>query len=164
MEELPISVCRVDTPEGTKDYVVCIPEEEACSRGLPPEATLGVLLRPLASGEHLTPSVFAPNRVFVEFMHEVIARRGPELPGLVASAQRQGTGWVYIIDQRTRTPAGPIPAEDIVGVFEVRDHALVGGSYRANPNHKLLSSGGFVRLERELQACLLDELATRCRS
>lgn len=104
MTKLPINVCRVDTPEGTKDYVTCLSHERVFERGLPGEAIIGVLLRPLEAGEAITPEVFARNRLFVDFMHSVIARRGPQLAGLIAEARRQGQGWVVVVDQRTRTP------------------------------------------------------------
>ena len=93
-EELPISVCRVRTSDGWKDYVTCVHHQTAFARGLTPEAIIGVLLRPMDEVAAITPEVFARNRVFVEFLHGVIARRGPGLPGLVAEARRQGEGWV----------------------------------------------------------------------
>ena len=40
-----------------------------------------------------------------------VARCGATLSGLIAEARRQGDGWVYIIDQRTRNPQGHIPPE-----------------------------------------------------
>jgi hypothetical protein len=131
MAELPIGICRVDTPEGDKDYVTCLPHEHMFAHGLPPEAIVGVLLRPLEPGEAITPAVFARNRIFVDFMHEAIARRGPGLPGLIAEAQRQGNGWIYIIDQRTPDPKGRIPPEDIVGGFAVEGGQIVAGSSSA---------------------------------
>jgi hypothetical protein len=159
MLELSIHVCRVDTPEGPKDYITCLGLEQVFAKGLPREAIIGVLLRPLETGENITPAVFARNSVFVEFMHSVIARRGPELPGLLAEAKRQGDGWVYIIDRRTRTPRGPVPPRDIVGWFEVKAGQIVPDSYRASPKHMILSSDGFFRLGSELQPCLLEELS-----
>jgi hypothetical protein len=131
------------------------------AHGLPPEAIVGVLLRPLEPGEASTPALFARNRVFVDFMHEVIARRGPGLPGLIAEARRQGTGWVYIIDQRTPDPNGRVPPEDIVGGFAVEGGQIVAGSYQRSPKHQILSPAGFFRLGSELQACLLEELTTK---
>lgn len=160
MAELSISVCRVDTADGAKDYVTCLPHEQVFARGLPAEAIIGVLLRPLGPGEAITQAVFARNRVFVDFLHGVIARRGPALPGLIAEAQRQGEGWVYIIDQRTRNPQGHIPPEDIVGVFAVQGGRVVADSYQRCPRHLILSADGFFRLEAGLQACLLEELAS----
>jgi hypothetical protein len=158
---LPINVCRVHTPDGVKDYVTCVPHETAFKRGLVPEAVIGVLLQPVDQVAAITPEVFARNRVFVDFLHEVIARRGPGLPGLVAEARRQGDGWVYIIDQRTRDPRGHIPPEDIVGVFAVQGGRVVPDSYQRSPKHLILSADGFFRLDAELQACLLEELAAR---
>src|SRR5438128_488078 len=132
MAKLPIVVYCADTPDGAKDYVSCLPHEQVFARGLVPEAIIGVLLRPLAPGESIIPTVFARNRVFVDFMQGVVARRGPELPGLIAEARRQAEGWVYVIDQRTRTPQGAIPPEDIVGAFEVKGGKVLRDSYHAS--------------------------------
>jgi hypothetical protein len=153
-----MNVCRVQTPDGMKDYVTCLSQERVLERGLPGEAILGVLLRSLESGEAITPEVFARNRVFVDFMHSVIARRGPQLTGLIEEARRQGQGWVYVIDQRTPTPQGAVPPQDIVGVFEVRDGKVVPDSYRPSPKHMILSPDGFFQLGSELEPCLLEEL------
>lgn len=158
MTDLPITVCRVDTPEGPKDYVTCLSHELFFQHGLPAEAIIGVLLRPLESGEAITPNVFARNRVFVEFMHAMIARRGPDLLGLIAEAKRLGEGWVFVVDQRTPTPQGAVPPEDIVGAFKIKNGQVVLGSYQASPKHLILSANGFFRLSSELQSCLLEEL------
>jgi hypothetical protein len=61
----------------------------------------------------------------------------------MAEAARLGNGWVYIIDQRTPTPGGQVPPEDIIGAFEVKDGDILPGSYRASPNHMILSPNGF---------------------
>lgn len=163
MAELQISICRVNTPEGVKDYVTCARQEEVFAHGLIPEAIVGVLLRPLEPGEGITPAVFARNTVFVDFLHEVVARRGPSLPGLMAEAQRQGDGWVYIIDQRTRSPQGHVPPVDLVGAFAVKGGQVVPDSYLRSPKHSILSDDGFFRLGAELQACLLEELTNRAK-
>jgi len=34
MTELPITVCRVDTPEGAKDYVTCLSHDHVFKHGL----------------------------------------------------------------------------------------------------------------------------------
>jgi hypothetical protein len=156
-----VYVCRVDTPEGTREYVTLLPPEAAFAQGLAPEAIVGVLLRPLGPGERITPEVFARNRVFVEFLHAVIARHGPDQPGCRAQAKRLGQGWVYILDQRTPTPGGPVPPEDIIGVFAVKRGEVAPGSYQPSPDHRILSANGFFRLEPGLRACLLRELASR---
>ena len=159
MSDLPITLCRVENPDGVKYYITCLPLEQMCSRGLAPEAIIGILLRPLEPDEVITPAVFAQNRVFMDFLHRVITRHGPELPGLIAEAGRQRNGWLYIIDQRTRTPEGAVPPEDIIGAFEVRGGQIVPDSYRPFPSHMILTEDGFLRLGAELQAFLLQELA-----
>jgi len=157
---LPIRVCRVETPEGMKDYVTCSPHRDLFKRGLAPEEIIGVLQRPLKSGERIAPANFARNRVFVEFMQGVIARRGPTLPGLIAEAKGQGEGLVVVIDRRTPTPTGRVPPEDLVGAFAVSRGALVPGSYKPNPNHAILTANGFFQLGRELQTCLIEALTS----
>jgi hypothetical protein len=131
--ELPIEVYRVITPEGWKDLVSFLPHELAFEGGLQAEAIIGGMRRLLEPGEAITPEVFVPNRVFVDFMHGVIARRITEHPGLITEACRQDEGWVYIIDQRTRTPEGAVSPEDIVGAFEVKGGQVIRGSYQATP-------------------------------
>lgn len=158
MTKSQVHVCRVDTPEGTKDYVTLIPPEVAFSQGLAAEAIVGVLLRPVEEGEQITSEIFARNRAFVDFMHQVIARDGPHQPGCVAEAKRLGEGLVCITDQRTPTPEGPVPSEDIIGVFKVNAGAVSPESYHPNPNHLILSGRGFFRLEPGLQWCLLRAL------
>lgn len=125
------------------------------------EDVVGTLLRPLGPKEAITPEIFAPNAVFTSFLHAVIARHGPDQPGCREEAQRLGEGWIYIIDQRTPTPEGEVPPEDIIGAFEVKKGEVVRGSYRASPKHMILSSDGFFRLDERLQECLLRELANR---
>jgi len=159
MSELAITVCRVRTPEGMKDYVTVLPLEQMLKTGLSPQSIVGVLTAPLGQGERITPTNFVRNRVFVDFLHAVIARAAPEQPGLQAEARRLGNGWVYVFDARTRTPGGPVPPHDIVGAFEVKDGAVVPGSYQPNANHRILSEDGFFRLEPGLQQALLRELA-----
>jgi hypothetical protein len=155
----PIIVCRVSTPEGVRDYVTCVPEQTVFERGLSPEAIIGVLLQPVDRVSSITPAIFARNRVFVDFLHAVIARRAPNLPGLISEARRQENGWVYVIDQRTRTPQGQVLPEDIIGAFEVQGGQLVLNSYQPSAKHQILSADGFFCLGAELQACLLEELA-----
>ena len=162
--ELAIAVCRAHTPDGVKDYVTCSPPGDAFTSGLPSEAILGRLLRPPEPGGRITPAVFEPNPVFADFLHEVIARRGPQVAGLKAEARRQREGWVYLIDQRARTPQGHVPPEDVIGAFEVASGKIVPGSYQRSHKHLVLSNDGFTRLGAELQACLLEELANRMKA
>ncbi|MGH2689833.1 MAG: hypothetical protein ACRDKW_13665 [Actinomycetota bacterium] len=66
-----------------------------------------------------------------------------------------------VIDQRTRTPDGPVPPEDIIGGVKVENGELVVGSYRRNPRHLIFSADGLFRLDAKLHQCLLQELAAK---
>lgn len=159
MTQLPINVFHVDTVEGVKIYVICAPIESAFENGTPGQAILGQLSRPLKPGDSIEPEIFVSNRMFVDFMHQVIREHAPKIDGLKQEAQRQRTGWVYIIDQRTETPAGDVPPEDIVGAFMVSFGQVVPGSYHPNPNHQILTHRGFLQIGPELETVLLEELS-----
>jgi hypothetical protein len=161
MSSETVWVCRVQTPEGPKDYVTLLPPDAVREQGLAPEAIVGELAHPLGMGESIQPENFARNRVFVDFLHEVIARHAPQQPGFQAEARRLGNGWLYLLDQRTPTPQGPVPSEDILGAFQIQNGEVVPGSYQASSRHRILSSSGFFRLEPGLHRCLLQELSAR---
>lgn len=156
---LPITVCEVATPEGKVAYVTLASADEAGRQGLVTQQIIGQLLDPARTEQLFEPDNFARNRAFVEFMHEVIRKHAPGVPGLIDAARAQANGWVFIIDGRTPTPQGPVPPEDIVGGFQVEDGAMIADSYQPNPNHRILSARGFFQLDAALQAHLLDELA-----
>jgi hypothetical protein len=161
MTESSVCVVNVVTPEGAKDYVALTSANAAFSGGLVPEAILGILKRPLIPEEPITPDIFIPNSVFSKFLADVIARYGPEDADLQAEAARIGQGSVVLVDCRTPTPEGPVPPEDIIGVFQVEDGKVLPGSYLASPNHKLLTTDGFFRLNRVLTERLQQELTAQ---
>ena len=94
MTDTPVNLCVVDTSEGEKHYFTVLPLEIVFAKGLIPESIVGVLLRPLAEGESITPGNFARNSIFVKFMHEIIAKYAPLDPGCSEEAKGLGTGWV----------------------------------------------------------------------
>jgi hypothetical protein len=149
---------QADEPQ---DLISVLPPEDVFARGLTPEAIVGKLTSPLGEGEAITPEDFARNRLFVEFLHEVIARHAPELAALRAEARRIGEGWVYVIDARTADPRGRVPPEDTLGAFEVTAGRVVIDSYRRNAKHVTLSKDGFFELDAVLRERLLEELASR---
>jgi hypothetical protein len=149
-------VYRVRIGEGFEDVVSLLPESRVFEKGLAPEAIMGAL----AGGDDAAPLAerFRPHRPFVDLLHDVIATHAPDLPGLLQAAREQGSGWVYVIDDRTPTPEGNVPPHDILGGFEVTDGVVVPGSYQANPNHRLLSSDGIFKLEPRLREHLMKRL------
>jgi hypothetical protein len=151
-------VCRVNTPDGMRDYVTLVTSEIFSSLGLVSEAIVGVLTQPQETVERITPNIFAQNPVFVEFMHDVIARHGPKDSDFQVEARRQHDGWIYVIDQRTPDPAGTVPSEDIVGSFQIVNGKVIPDSYQPNPNHVIVSLRGFFDLGPNLNSALLDEV------
>ena len=149
-------VYRVRLPEGIKDVMSLAPD--AFEAGLRPEAIIGVFTEPVERGAGLAVANFRPNTVFVELLHDVVATQAPTLPDLQAEARRQGSGRVYVIDARTPTPEDQVPPEDIIGGFEVKDGAVVPGSYQAGPKHQIFSSRGLFKLEPTLHARLMERL------
>lgn len=147
---------RVRLPEGEREYVTALPPETVFARGLPGVAIVGAVARGGDEGD-----VFTPNPAFVRFLHEVLAAHAHEQPALRDEALRIGAGHVYVIDARTPDPSGEVPREDVIGAVQVAGGVPVAGSYRANPNHALLTARGFFQLGEELQACLVRELEAR---
>ena len=159
MAELPITICRIDTPEGEQDVITCLPHEHIQRHGLAKEAVIGRLLRPFdPKNPAITPDVFARNATFVEFMHALIARCGPELPSLLAQGRKESE-WLYLIDKRAATADGRVPKQDVFGAFRLREGRIVAGSYQRNLEHRILSERGFFQLPRDLAQRLTHELA-----
>jgi hypothetical protein len=156
---LPITVCRVETPEGTRDFVTFLPHERLFSKGLPAKAIMGVLVKPIEPGQPIPPEAFAINTVFWEYVHEVVRKHGPELATVQAAAQEIGDGWVDIVDHRTEAPHDEAPTHDIIGEFRVRDGVIDGESYRPNREYIPLTHRGFLQPGEELAAALLAELS-----
>ena len=157
-----IWVCRVQkTGEEPQELVTLLPPNDAFSKGIIPEAIVGVLKRPLTEGEAVKPENFVRNKIFNDFMHEIIAREGLKLKELEVEARRQGEGWVYLVDARTAAPREKVPPHDIIGAFEVKAGRLIAQSYKRNHRHILLSQEGFFRLPPEIYEELLKELKVR---
>lgn len=158
MLELDIQIYRVRTEEGLKDYfVICNEEisEKILNKSLHTESIVGESLRLIDELNDISPDNFARNPVFVEFMHKIIADFGETFTGLKEAAQRQREGIICIIDGRTPTPQGPVPPEDIIGIFKITNGLIIRGSYMPNPNHLILSEKGFFQLHPEIKDFLL---------
>ena len=97
-------------------------------RGLPPRAVVGVV------GEDGSVRV---NSVFREFLHETIGRVAPLDPDMQAAARARGDGRLVFVDSRVPEEVQPVPEEDVLGWFAVREGRIVEGSYAPNPEHRV---------------------------
>jgi hypothetical protein len=130
------------------------PEQVESLGGLPAEAIVGGV-----AGEELSPEAFRPNAAFIDFLHKVIQKDGPEDPGLRAAAREQGDGWVYVIDLRTPDgPQGSVPPDDIIGGFAVRTGQVVRSSYQPNPGYIAFTRHGLISLPPFLHQAFVDRL------
>ena len=164
MGEPRVFVFRAETDQGERDYITLLPPEITTQYGVPAAAIVGTLALPLNANEPISPDHFEANPAFGNFLHEVLGREMPKQTGVQAEAQRVINGWVYLIDQRTPTPDGSVPAVDVLGKIQVKDGYAAAGSYVRNPHHRLLSDNGFFQLEIGLHQCLVDALAELARS
>jgi len=158
MEEY-FGVYQIDNNGEMQDVVSILPSDYVFEHGFAPEAVVGMLLTPLGAGGKLEPANFARNSVFVQFLHQFVARQAPESADLQEAARVQESGFVYIIDLRTPTPDGGVPPEDIIGVFSVEGGKIDVSSYTGNnEHHQILSKSGFFRLDPILMEQLREEL------
>jgi len=154
-----IHVYRVRRPTGETMDIVSVLPGVVFNRGAAIESIVGRLRIPADEGGGLTPDNLDANPLFADFLHGVLARYGPSEPELIEQATRIGRGKVYVIDGRTPTPDGAVPAADILGSFVVNAGMVTAGSYERNPNHTILSAMGFFRLSPALHERLVAELA-----
>ena len=155
-----IHVYLVRNPAGgAMEVVSVLPPEVVLARGSAKEAVVGRLRTSTGDGGLLTPENFDPNPLFADFLHDVVARHLPNQPDLMEEARSRGRGTVYVIDARTPTPNGAVPAADVIGSFDVDEGVVIAGSYKRNPNHTVLSAMGFFRLSPALHERLAAELA-----
>jgi hypothetical protein len=152
----------VDTDDGPVKMIAVVPPEAAVESGLPSPAVAGTV--PRDAGE-ITLENFTANEEFSDFLNFVIAKHGASDPTLKAQAAAQGDGWIYMVDLRIAeegVESGEVESvdtEDILGAFRVEGGAVVPGSYRGNPNHRILNDRGLVRVDGWVRDKLLEELA-----
>jgi hypothetical protein len=156
-------LCHVDEEGSDAYYLTVVPPEVASENRLIREAIVGRFTMAPGAPQTLLADSFVPNEAFARILHHVVARHAPDLPALRTEAARLGTGSVFVVDLRTETPEGPVPPEDVLGYFVVAAGQVVAGSYHDNPEHRLFTNRGPVRLEAELHRQLVAELVARTR-
>lgn len=139
-------------------YVSPLPHDHVARYGLAPQAIIGQVTGDAEMGRSLTPETIVANGAFHDFLHDVVERHAPTTPSFADDARRQRDGWIFVVDQRTPTPGGRVPPEDVIGGFEVRGGHVVADSYQRIPAHRLMTERGFFQLGVELEQCLLTEL------
>ena len=139
-------------------YLSMLGPDHVLQFGLAPQAIIGEVVGGTVVVEAVTPETFLANRAFHDFLHWVVERHAPTTTGFAEDARQQRDGWIYIVDQRTPTPSGRVPPEDVIGGFEVRGGHVVAHSYQPIPAHQLMTEHGLFQLGDELHRHLLAEL------
>ena len=134
-------------------FATLLSHETGFAAGLPPEAIIGEFTR---GPETLTPDSFQQNQQFIQFMAYAIGKHAASCPGLIAEAQRQQNGFVYILDNRTPNPDDGVPPEDIIGGVEIENGQMI--RFHGSPNYRILTQDGFMQLDPWLKDRLVDEL------
>jgi hypothetical protein len=96
-----------------------------------------------ADPNSLTPADVQENGPFLRLLSRVIFETIDQCGDIRRHAQDQGSGYLYLLDERTPDPGGRVPPEDIVGAIEVSDGKPLPGSYQHNPRHRLLTPAGW---------------------
>ena len=123
-----------------------------CLRG---EAIIGFANRYSASLEEY----FHPNRIFIDFMQNVIRIEAPKDPDLKDAALEQQEGWIYIMDRRIAdNPQEETSPEDILGAFEIKDGQILANSYQPNDNYLIFGKNGLFQLPDSLNQALISAL------
>lgn len=140
--------------EGVKRHCLSLlPKEVVFEKGVQSAAIVGFL-----QNEQLEFDDFVENKVFKDFFHQVIAQHLPKQGDFLTEGKKIGTGYVYLVDKRTKKPKGDIPVQDIIGAINFENGNVVSDSYLPNNNYKLLTNRGLFQLPPALEEILLDEL------
>jgi hypothetical protein len=127
------------------------PEEVNQIGGLKSEAIIGFL-----NNEQAYREGFSPNKVFLDFMQDIIAAEAPKDLALKKAAMEEQEEWIYIIDNRC--PNEDAEPEDIIGAFEVKDGIIIPGSYYRNENYSVYGENGLFQLPDSLYEVLIQAI------
>lgn len=150
---------QVDFGGGERNVVSLLEPDWVSRHGLRPDAVIAVLSAG-ATLEDVGPDDVKENGPFLRLLSRVIFESADQHEMLRHEAEVQGDGYVYLLDGRTPDPGGRVSPQDIIGAVEVSAGAVVAGSYRHNPRHRLFTTDGWFLLspaiENALQSCLRD--------
>jgi hypothetical protein len=152
-----VFVYQIDFGGGERDVVSLLEPGWVSEHGLRPDAVAAVL-PPGATLDDVRPEDVRENGPFLRLLSRVIFEHAGQDEMLRREAEVQGDGYVYLLDARTPEPGGRVPPQDIIGAFEVSGGALVGGSYRHNPRHRLFTTDGWFLLPSVVETALRSRL------
>ena len=148
---------QVDFGGGERDVVSLLEPDWVSRHGLRPDAVVAVLSAG-ATHEDVDSDDVKENGPFLRLLSRVIFENADQHEMLRREAEVQGEGHVYLLDGRTPDPGGRMPPQDIIGTLDVSGGALVAGSYRHNPRHRLFTTAGWFLLPPAIEIALQSRL------
>ncbi len=146
-DKLQINVIEVMVDKEPKFYCTFVSSELIFEYGLSAKVIVGEVDKS-EDEEFDFATSFRANPAFKETIFDFARAEMLDDETLINSAIEQQEGWVYIIDQRTKTPEGEVPPYDIIGGFKVENKELK--RFSENPNYQIKSINGFTDLGKNL--------------
>ena len=153
--ELSLKVMETTINEEQKFLCTFVSHDLIFKHGLIGSVIVGEVDK-LDNGDFDFDSGFRANSLFKETIFNFVQNIMINDSGLIEAAKQQNEGWVHIIDQRTKTPQGEVPAYDIIGGFKVENKELK--SFSENPNYQIRSENGFTNFGKSLNSKMNDFL------
>lgn len=104
------------------------------------------------------PDKFIENKVFRKYMNDSIQKYCDKSDYLVRRAYELQSGWINIIDNRSKYLERRTPPEDIFGSFLLEDGIIQKHTFFPMPTHRLLTVDGIFRLDSDIEECMIKEL------
>ncbi|CAO3636785.1 unnamed protein product [Cunninghamella blakesleeana] len=123
---------------------------------LPTTDGFGGISRDVFCGTLSNDNIFTPNPRFIRILHAFIKEHAPNDPSLQEEIKHKKTGYVYILDARTKDPFGTVPSCDIIGGFKIDNSQI--NDYFENPNYLAFTSDGLTTLPYHLNALFIEKL------
>ncbi|MEU3455110.1 hypothetical protein ABZ671_16140 [Micromonospora sp. NPDC006766] len=151
---------QVNFGGGERDVISLLEPDWVFRCGLNPEAVMAVVCEG-ADRDILAPTDVQENGPFLRLLSRVIFENIDQCASLRREAEIQGSGHVFLLDERTPDPGGRVNPVDIIGAIEVINGKPIAGSYQHNPRHRLFTAAGWFRLPSEIEAALISRLRAR---
>jgi hypothetical protein len=117
------------------------------------ELFLGQLIEPAIG---VLPGNISYNKDFLVHMHALVRDIMYNDPQVIARAEEQPNGFVFIVDRRSpgTMDASPekVDKQDIIGIFLCNDRQTDASKYRPNPDYVLISDKGIGQLPEAVEA------------
>lgn len=104
------------------------------------------------------PDKFVENKIFREILNNSIQNYCDKSRTIVQRAYELKSGWINIVDNRSKYLERRTPPEDIFGSFLLEDGIIQKNTFFPMPTHRLLTSDGIFRLDSEIEECMIRDL------